>query len=54
MRLTLADTKTHRGGVISPWEHLVFVLIGKASEIEGVVQKYGKTMKKKPITDVGF
>ena len=37
-----------------PLEKLVFVLIGKASEIEPVVKKYAKTLDKKGITEPGF
>lgn len=37
-----------------PQENLVFVLIGKASEIEPVVKKYAPQMDKKSITKPGF
>lgn len=37
-----------------PLDNLVFVLIGKASEIEPVVKKYAPGLKKKSITDAGF
>jgi predicted Zn-dependent peptidase len=37
-----------------PADNLVFVLIGKASEIEPVVKKYAAQMDKKSITEPGF
>ncbi len=37
-----------------PQENLVFVLIGKASEIEPVVKKYAPTLSRKSISDPGF
>ena len=37
-----------------PAENLVFVLIGKASEIEPVVKKYAPSLVKKSISDPGF
>ncbi len=37
-----------------PAENLVFVLIGKASEIEPVIKKYAPNVEKKSITQVGF
>ncbi len=37
-----------------PQDNLVFVLIGKASEIEPVVKKYAAQMDKKSITQPGF
>ncbi|HEV2707590.1 MAG TPA: pitrilysin family protein [Pyrinomonadaceae bacterium] len=37
-----------------PAENLVFVLIGKASEIEPVIRKYAPNVEKKSITQVGF
>jgi predicted Zn-dependent peptidase len=37
-----------------PAENLVFVLIGKASEIEPIVKKYAPVFDKKAITQVGF
>lgn len=37
-----------------PADDLVFVLVGKASEIEPVVKKYAPEMKKKSITEAGF
>lgn len=51
--VTLADARR----VIQqhfPLEHLVFVLIGKASEIEPVVKKYAPKLDKKSISDPGF
>ena len=37
-----------------PLENLVFVLIGKASDIEPVVKKYARTVDRKRITEPGF
>ena len=37
-----------------PLDDLVFVLVGKASEIEPVVAKYGQTLDTKSINDPGF
>ncbi len=37
-----------------PLDNLVFVLIGKASEIEPVVKKYAPGLRKKSITETGF
>jgi zinc protease len=37
-----------------PLEHLVFVLIGKASEIEGVARKYAPVVDRKSISAPGF
>jgi predicted Zn-dependent peptidase len=37
-----------------PLENLVFVLIGKASEIEGIAKKYAPTIDRKAIGAVGF
>jgi hypothetical protein len=37
-----------------PLDNLVFVLVGKAAEIERAVQKYAPTMEKKVITEPGF
>jgi len=37
-----------------PLEDLVFVLIGKASDIETVVKKYANTIDRKSITQPGF
>jgi DNA-directed RNA polymerase len=37
-----------------PMDALVFVLVGKASEIENVVRKYAGTVDRKSISDVGF
>jgi zinc protease len=37
-----------------PLENLVFVLIGKASEIESVARKYAPVVDRKSISDVGF
>ncbi len=37
-----------------PAENLVFVLIGKASEIEPVIKKYAPNVEKRSITQVGF
>jgi len=51
--MTLADAKRIVREYF-PLEKLVFVLIGKASEIEPVVKKYAKTMDKKGITEPGF
>ena len=51
--MTLADARR----VIQqhfPLENLVFVLIGKASEIEPLAKKYAATLDKKSITDPGF
>ncbi|NOT60466.1 MAG: insulinase family protein [Acidobacteria bacterium] len=51
--MTLADAqriiKTY-----FPKENLVFVLIGKASEIETAVKKYAPKLEKKAITDAGY
>ena len=51
--MTLADArrivKEH-----FPLDNLVFVLIGKASEIEPVVKKYAPSVVKKSITEPGF
>ncbi len=51
--MTLADAqriiKTY-----FPKDDLVFVLIGKASEIETVVKKYAPKLEKKAITDAGY
>ena len=51
--MTLADAKRIVREYF-PLEKLVFVLIGKASEIEPVVKKYAKTIDKKGITEPGF
>lgn len=51
--MTLADSQR----IIKqyfPLENLVFVLIGKASEIEPVAKKYAATLDKKSITQPGF
>lgn len=51
--MTLADARR----IIKeyyPLDNLVFVLIGKASEIEPVVKKYAPTLSKKSITEPGF
>jgi len=51
--MTLADAQR----VIKqyfPAENLVFVLIGKASEIEPAIRKYAPNVEKKSITQVGF
>jgi predicted Zn-dependent peptidase len=37
-----------------PLDNLVFVLVGKAAEIESAVKKYAPTMEKKVITEPGF
>ena len=37
-----------------PLDDLVFTVIGKADEIEGVVQKYAEKVKRKSITEPGF
>jgi predicted Zn-dependent peptidase len=37
-----------------PLENLVFVLVGKASEIETIAKKYASTFDKKAITQTGF
>ena len=37
-----------------PLDNLVFVLIGKASEIEKIAQKYATQFDKKVITQPGF
>jgi predicted Zn-dependent peptidase len=37
-----------------PLDHLVFTLIGKASEIESVAKKYAPQLDKKSISDPGF
>ncbi len=41
-------------GEYFPSDDLVFVLVGKASEIETVVAKYGTTLDTRPISDPGF
>ena len=51
--MTLADAKRIVREYF-PLENLVFVLIGKASEIEPVVKKYAKTIDRKGITEPGF
>jgi predicted Zn-dependent peptidase len=51
--LTLADARR----IIRqnfPLDNLVFVLVGKAAEIESAVKKYAPTMEKKVITEPGF
>ena len=37
-----------------PGENLVFVLVGKASEIEAIAKKYAPVIDKKSITQLGF
>ena len=37
-----------------PLDNLVFVLVGKRSEIEGVVRKYAPVVDHKSITQPGF
>jgi len=37
-----------------PQDHLVFVLIGKASEIEPIAKKYGPAIERKAISQPGF
>lgn len=51
--MTLADARRIIKSYY-PLENLVFVLIGKASEIEPVVKKYAPSVVKKSITDTGF
>jgi zinc protease len=51
--MTLADTRRIVRQYF-PLENLVFVLIGKASEIEPVVKKYAETITRKTITQPGF
>jgi zinc protease len=51
--MTLADAKRIIREYF-PLENLVFVLIGKASEIEPVVKKYAETIDRKSITQPGF
>ena len=51
--MTLADAKRIVREYF-PLENLVFVLIGKASEIEPVVKKYAGTIDRKSITQPGF
>ena len=51
--MTLADARR----IIKeyyPLDNLVFVLIGKASEIEPVIKKYAPTLSKKSINETGF
>jgi predicted Zn-dependent peptidase len=51
--VTLSDTRR----IIQeyyPREHLVFVLIGKASEIEAVAKKYAPQFDKRAISDPGY
>jgi predicted Zn-dependent peptidase len=51
--MTLADAKRIVREYF-PLENLVFVLIGKASEIEPLVKKYAATINKKTISEPGF
>ncbi len=51
--MTLADSKRIIGKYF-PEENLVFVLIGKASEIQGAVKKYAPKMDTKSITEPTF
>jgi len=51
--MTMADAKRIVRDYF-PLENLVFVLIGKASEIEPVAKKYAKTIDKKNISEPGF
>jgi zinc protease len=51
--MTLADAKRIVQQYF-PLENLVFVLIGKASEIEPMVKKYAKTVDRKHIAEQGF
>jgi len=51
--MTLADTKRIIREYF-PLKNLVFVLIGKASEIESAVKKYASTVDRKEITEPGF
>jgi zinc protease len=51
--MTLADAKRIVRQYF-PLENLVFVLIGKANEIEPAVKKYAKTIDRKDITEPGF
>jgi predicted Zn-dependent peptidase len=51
--VTIADTRR----IIQqyfPLDNLVFVLIGKASEIQNTVKKYAPTLDTKVITQPGF
>ena len=41
-------------GAYFPLDDLVFVLVGKGSEIESVAAKYGTTLDTKSISDPGF
>jgi predicted Zn-dependent peptidase len=51
--MTLADAQRviHQ---YFPLDNLVFVVIGKASEIETVVRKYAPTMQTRSISEPGF
>ena len=51
--MTPADTKRIVREYF-PLDNLVFVLIGKASEIELLVKKYAATIDKKTISEPGF
>jgi predicted Zn-dependent peptidase len=51
--MTLADAKRIVREYF-PLDKLVFVLIGKASEIEPVVKKHATTIDRKGITEPGF
>ncbi len=51
--MTLADSKRIIGQYF-PEENLVFVLIGKAGEIQEVVKKYAPKMDTKSITEPTF
>ena len=51
--MTLADSK-HVIGQYFPADNLVFVLIGKAGEIQGAVKKYAPVMDTKSITEPTF
>ncbi len=41
-------------GQYFPLDDLVFVLVGKASDIESVVRKYGPTLDRKSVSDPGY
>jgi zinc protease len=51
--MTLADTKRIAREYF-PLDNLVFVLVGKAGEIEPLVKKYAATIDKKTISEPGF